>query len=398
MALTGKISIRKVIQVFLTLVTTTCCIAAMVSASTVEDAKCVKDVEVHIISGKKYHFVEEQKVEDKAINDRHIDVKATPMEKLDLRAMEQVLEADEWIAHAQIYIDNSRILHIFVTQRVPVARLFKQNGSTCYIDNALHTMGLAENFNFYTTVVTNVPELGNDSNSTAAKKQLLHLVHYIQADTFWSAQISQVVMDTNNTFELVPVMGDQKIIFGDTTLMVRKFTNLSAFYKKVLNRIGWDKYECLDLRFNGQVIASPSLPYKGPKDKDSANMNWLIAYVQQETRKDSIFASIDGKLSDFQKPKPMSPVVLMAVPGDKKAPVTAVAGKKDGGKNVKKESSKLNDRKKADDTHRKTDAVHKKQTDKKVTPARKEPEKKAATQKAPVKNNKENTPAKNIKK
>ena len=283
-----KISIRKVLQVFFTLVISTCCVIAMISASAVESDKKLSSIEVHIISGKKYHFVEEKQILDEAIRNRQIDIMHIPLSQLDIKTMERVLEHDPWIAHAQLYVDNNRVLKMIVTQRMPIARLFEQDGNSCYMDNTLSTMPLAPNFNFYTTVVTNVPPLNNDSASWVVKKQIATMVHTIQADTFWNVQISQVIFNPGNTFELLPVFGDQTILFGDTTRSKEKFNNLFAFYRKVLNRIGWDKYQKLDLRFKGQVIASPPLPYKGPVDKANVSMSWLSAYIAYEVRKDSL--------------------------------------------------------------------------------------------------------------
>jgi cell division protein FtsQ len=295
----------------------------MISASNIESNKPLSNVEVHIISGKKYHFIEETQILDEAINKRGIDIAHTPVGKIDIKAMEQVLEADPWVARAQLYVDNNRVLQMVVTQRIPVARLFEQNGTSCYMDNTLHTMPLAANFNFYTSVVTNVPPLGTDSMSWMIKKQIVTLLHTIQADTFWNAQVSQVVIDSDFSFELLPVLGDQLILFGDTSRAKEKLDNLYAFYKKVLNRIGWDKYEKLDLRFKGQVIASPSLPYKGPVDKANATMNWLSAFVETEVKKDSLAALAEnkGKGPDAgvakDEPKPEAKRDAAPVAGDK---------------------------------------------------------------------------------
>ncbi len=149
-----------------------------------------------------------------------------------------------------------------------------------------NTMPLSGNNIYYTSVITNVPELKTDSQSLVLKKQMISLVRKIQADTFWNTQVSQVVVDSAGMFELVPVLGDQRIIFGDVSNMNEKFNNLFAFYKNVLNHIGWDKYETLDLRFKDQVIASPSLPYKGPVDKAVVNMNWINSIVESEAKKE----------------------------------------------------------------------------------------------------------------
>ncbi len=287
MAEQRKISVRKILQMITTIIVSTGCVVAMVSASSIEDEKPVKDVAIHIRNDKKYHFIEQNEIMDLAINHRKINLARTPMSKLDIHGMEKVLLADPWVASAEVYIDNERILHMYVTQRIPVARLFQQDKSSYYIDSTMSIMPLSKNTVYYTTIVTNVPDLLEDSASNALKKRIVTLVRNIQADSFWNAQISQVIVDSAKMFQFIPVLGEQKILFGDLDGMKDKFSNLFAFYKNVLNRIGWDKYETLDLRFKGQVIASPAIPYTGPVDKAAVTMNWINSIVEVEAKSDS---------------------------------------------------------------------------------------------------------------
>ena len=304
-----KISVRKVLQVFLTVVVSLGCLIAIVSASRIEDAKKLSGVAVHIKNDKKYHFIEEKEIMDLAINNRDVDVMNTPMSQLDIKGMEQVIASDPWVAGVQVFIDNDKVLHMHVTQRVPIARIFQQDSKSYYMDGSLSIMPLSENYVYYTTVVTNVPELNNDSAGWAMKKEIAKLVSTIQQDTFWSAQISQVIADTAGTFVLMPVLGDQKILLGDTSRMKDKLDDLFAFYKNVLNRIGWDKYETLDLRFKGQVIASPSMPYSGPVDKAVSAMNWINSIIETEAKNDGK----DSAAAPAPVVKP-APVVHAAAP------------------------------------------------------------------------------------
>ena len=303
MAKKRKISIRKILQAAFTLVVAVCCIVAMVSASRMEENKLLTRIDVHIKSAKKYHFIEEKQILDEAINNRNIDAMHITVGKLDMQGMEQALKADPWVADAQLYIDNEKVLHMIVTQRLPIARIFEQGGYSYYLDSTLNTMPLSPNFIYYTSVVTNMPALKNDSAGRSVKVQVAKMVKAIQADTFWNAQISQVVVDSDNTFELIPVLGDQKIIFGDTSRIQDKLNNLYAFYKGVLNKIGWEHYETLDVRFKGQVVAMPALPNKGPVDKAIANMNWVNSIVETEARRDSLREAADPKqaLADPKK-------------------------------------------------------------------------------------------------
>lgn len=281
-----KISIRKILQVLLTITVAAGCIVAMVSASTIEGERPLKSLPViHISNDRKYHFIEQKEIMNLAIYNRNIDILHTPVSRLDAHGIEQAIMKDPWVADAQVFIDIDRMMHIYVTQRVPVARIFRKDGTSYYMDSTLHTMPLSDNYTYYTMVVTNAPEMNDDSSGIGLRKQIASLVKAINVDSFWSAQVSQVVIDSAGMFELIPVLGNQRILFGDTSAMKDKFSNLLTFYKNVLNRIGWDKYETLDLRFRNQVVAAPSLPYKGPVDKAIAKMNWITSIEVTEAQK-----------------------------------------------------------------------------------------------------------------
>lgn len=288
MAKKRKISVRRVLQVLLTLVVTTACVMGILSAARIEDNKRLTGIDIQIINGKKYHFLDEQDVKHMLVDNRHIDINQTPVGKLDIHVMENIITANPWVGEAQVYVDNNRLMHVNVTQRVPVARIFEANGNSYYVDTTLSDLPLSEKYVYYTTVVTNMPELKNDSLSRSLKAQVLKLVRFVEDDTFWNAQVSQIIVDSNYSFEVVPVLGNQRILVGDTSRLVEKFDNLFLFYKNILNRIGWDKYQTLDLRYKDQVVASPALPWKAPVDKALSNMNWVKSIIDMGAKKEGI--------------------------------------------------------------------------------------------------------------
>ena len=280
-----KISVRKIMQFVVTIIVAVGCVVAVAYASKSESVKYIKNVDVNIKNENKCHFIDKQQVMDLLVNDRHVDIKHIPAGKLDLHGMEEIVSANPWVGNSEIYVDNAHNLHINLTQRVPVARVFEEDGNSYYLDTALSTMPLSDNYIYYTTVVTNVPVLKDDSLSKSLKGQIVHFVRNIERDTFWNAQVSQIIMTPEHTFELVPVLGHQRILIGDTSLLQEKLSNLFAFYKSVLNRIGWDKYDVIDVRYKGQVVATPALPWNAPSDKAMSSMNWVKSIVGDDTSK-----------------------------------------------------------------------------------------------------------------
>lgn len=306
MAQAPKISVIKVLQVLFTFVMCTTCIVAMIGAASIEDDKTIDDrVEVRILGSKRYHALEEQQILNQAIVDRKVDLKRTPIGEMDLNGMEEALKKDPWILDAQCHIENKWIvnaagqkenqyyLHIDIEQRIPVARMFTKDNGSYYVDKGYHPMPLPKQFNFYTPVVTNVPYLGKDSLGDVIRQEILYVVNTLQRDSFWSAQSAQIVFNDQHKFELMPVAGNQRIILGDTSRLKDKLENVYLFYVHVLNKIGWDKYEVLDARFANQVVASPSLPYKGPVDKSAHDFDWVNSIVVTQARIDSVHQEAD---------------------------------------------------------------------------------------------------------
>ncbi len=275
-----KISWRRILQTVVTVVVVTACGFAIMSASGIQQKRKVHGVKISIVN-ERYGFIDKKEVK-KLLFESDINLSAKDLKTLSTYKIEQKITAIPWVAKAQVYVDNMRTLHVQITQRVPVARIFDRAGNSYYIDNMLDSLPLSDRYSHYTTVVTNVPVLKNDSVSSDLKGQLVALVRFVDKDSFWNAQVSQIMVNERNEFELLPVLGNQKIVFGDTTDMCNKFNNLFAFYGKVLNRVGWDKYEVLDLRFKNQVVASPALPWKAPVDKAAANMNWVKSIMDSD--------------------------------------------------------------------------------------------------------------------
>lgn len=297
-----KISTRRIIQTFVTILVTGACIVAVFSAAKVQDNKKIKGFEI-TIKNDKYQFIDKEEVKSILQNDAGVDVNKAGIGSINTSRMEKVMDANPWVEDAQVYIDNRKVVHVHIEQRVPVARLFDQSGASYYLDHTMKAMPLSDRYVHYSTVVTNVPVLNEDSSGDAMRAQIVAMVKYIERDSFWSAQISQIVCTDDKTFEVVPVLGNHRILIGDTSRLDEKFDNLYAFYKKVLNRIGWDKYEVLDVRYASQVVASPAVQWKAPADKAMSNMNWVKAVIGSDS-------AANSKSMAISKPVPQTAITI----------------------------------------------------------------------------------------
>ena len=320
MATKRRISIRKVLQAFVTLVVTTGCIVAVLAASQKQQVKTLNNIDLFVTNGNAYQFLNKQELFKDLVEEKGIKEKKTRLSKLDVKAIEAAAYRNQWVSKAQAYVDNQRNLHINVTQRVPVARIFYTSGQSLYLDTSLRLLPLSDMFTPYTTIVTNVPVRQSDSANKALRKQIIELVKFIEHDTFWSSQIDQIVVTDRSTFELIPVLGTHKIILGNTENLREKFDNLFAFYKNVLNKIGWEKYEVVDVRFKDQVVASPSLPWKAPSKNAISNMDWLKSIMGESANQAPKVAAATPAPTASAASKPKPPPAEPKQKQDKPAP------------------------------------------------------------------------------
>ena len=275
-----KISIRKVIQTLVTLVLLTGSAFAMIGTDKLHRNKKLTDVRLRLESPAGVRFLTLEDVRNMLFTSRHIQPLSLKVDALNERAMESILAANPWVKNAQVFTGANGIMHIILTQRVPIVRIFEEDGNSYYLDDSLQAMPLSNKYTHYTPVVTGVPHLLNDNAAMIAKGKIVGLIRFLNRHPFWNAQVSQVNMQVDGGFEFIPIVGNQKIILGDTDGIEEKLHNLMSFYNQIQNKIGWDKYTTIDLRFSGQVVASPSLPWKRPADAALTNMSWLKAIME----------------------------------------------------------------------------------------------------------------------
>jgi cell division protein FtsQ len=259
-------------------------------------------------------------------------IKGLPIENINLGMLEDKLRSDRWIANAELFFDNKQVLQVIVEEKEPVARIFTVSGSSFYIDSACKKLQLSEKLSARIPMFTNFPSDRSvlskpDSELLASAKEL---AMFIQSDDFWKAQVAQIDVTTSG-FEMIPTMGSHVVMLGKNGNWQQKFDRLFSFYKQVWTQVGFEKYEKLDVQFNGQVVAT----VKGakPAKVDSAKARMAYETILAEVKKlevDSIaaFAEPVRKL-DSSNGKATSPAKAKedethAAPVKKSAPQRAV--------------------------------------------------------------------------
>ena len=216
--------------------------------------KPCSDLKIEITGAEEHLFIDEKDVKD--LISKKADLSDKKVNEIDLRAIEKELEKTAWVKNAELFFDNKQVLQVRIEERQPIARVFTVQGKSFYLDSAGVRLPLSDKLSARVAMFTGFP---NSKDTMAASDSFLQngivkLGNYISADSFWRAQIEQVSITPQATFELIPAVGDQTIVFGNADNLQDKFLNLYTFYKKAWLQNGMNTYEKLDVRFKNQVV------------------------------------------------------------------------------------------------------------------------------------------------
>jgi cell division protein FtsQ len=172
--------------------------------------------------------------------------------------METTLDKYIWIRKARLFFDNNGILHVDVIERTPATRIFTNAGTSFYLDSEGVQLPVIAALPARLPVFTGYPSraVNHQGTDSLLTETILRLSGFIRGDSFWTAQIAQVNILPDRTFELEPEIGDHRVTFGDGNDIGPKFHRLFLFYSEVLSRTGFDKYQRIDVSYAGQVVAT----------------------------------------------------------------------------------------------------------------------------------------------
>lgn len=236
-------------------------------SSSRQDSKFCNELKIQIDTETGMHFITEDDV-IAALRNEGLNPIGLTMGEIDLRGMENALIQIPEIKRAEVYKNMNGEVGIKIYQRVPIARVFNQSGRNFYLDNEGFQMPVSEKYSPRVMVFTgniNDPatdlsarelDLNPELDKMYMADEIFQLAKYINDDEFWSAQIQQVHVNAVGEFELIPTVGNHRVIFGSLENMDGKFKKLFVFYKEGLNNTDWEKYDSVNVKYKHQIICT----------------------------------------------------------------------------------------------------------------------------------------------
>ena len=170
-----------------------------------------------------------------------------PKDNLDLKEMEFLLESNDMIKSAQVYLTVNGEVRTNIEQKQPIARVYSD--TTFYIDEDGLWMPLSPQHSARVPLVTGVVE---KEDLEAVYKMALK----IYKDPFLKTYITEIHQNETNEISLKMRLSDFEILVGPLENLDQKIKNLKAFYQKAKKDKVLDIYKTVNLQFDNQVVCT----------------------------------------------------------------------------------------------------------------------------------------------
>ena len=200
---------------------------------------------------------------------------------INIHDIENELKANPFIEYAKVYADMDGIITVRINQREPILRILNSENQDFYVDLNGLKIPTSENFTAEVLVANGLisEHFANkvDTLKTQLARDLYRTALFIRKDTLWNNQIEQIYVNTKKEIELVPRVGNHKIIFGNADSLEVKFRNLLAFYKKALPKVGWDTYKTINVKYANQIVCERTKVDSAKTTRANPDLQVIIA-------------------------------------------------------------------------------------------------------------------------
>ena len=169
--------------------------------------------------------------------------------QINTRNLEQYLKKFPQFEDVVCSFNTNGRLNVKVTPMVPELRVFEDSDSY-YINK--DGKRLTSKASFF----VDVPVASGKFNKTFTPADILPVTRFIANDPLLNKLIGMVHAEDEDNIILIPRIHGHVINFGDTNRLAEKKRALIAVYKKVFPYKGWNEYDTISVKFQGQVVAT----------------------------------------------------------------------------------------------------------------------------------------------
>ena len=170
-----------------------------------------------------------------------------PKEKLVLNTIEKVIEANEMVKSAQVYLTVNGELTSKIVQRRPIGRF--EGNSKFYLDDEGKRMPLSLSHSARVPIITG-------KLTGKGLEDVYKILKYINQDDFLRKNVIGIHIEDDEKYQLKFRMEQFVVNLGGIDNLEEKFNNFKAFYTKANSDETLEEFNVVSLEFNNQVVCT----------------------------------------------------------------------------------------------------------------------------------------------
>ena len=224
------------------------------------------DIDIRIDNSNGNFFVEEEDIFSMVYHEMDT-ILGRPISAIEAERLEHKINNHPSVSNAEVYKTIDGKLQVEVFQRTPIVRIFSTNGDSYYLDSTGKVMPPSDKYTSRVFVANgfindpfkkvshlNARTLADSIQKSVMIDDIFNMAEFIRTDPLWNAQIEQLYVNKELEIELIPRVGNHRIVVGDATNIKIKLDKLKVFYEKGLSKTGWNEYSVINLKFANQVV------------------------------------------------------------------------------------------------------------------------------------------------
>src|SRR5680860_895978 len=213
--------------------------------------KQFRAMEVYVQGTSDVYFVEEAEVLRLLENEFPGLKTGNPLGGISLGKMEDRVESHPFVKNSEVFKDLKGNIVIKIEQYRPVARIIRPMAADGYVSAEGVVLPTSPRHTSRVLILRGAlaDELLGQENLTKEYGDLMAMIHFIEQDEFWSAQIASLEIDRKKDINLYQQVGKQVIEFGKPIEIEEKFKKIALFYKEILPAKGWNTYDRVNVKY-----------------------------------------------------------------------------------------------------------------------------------------------------
>ena len=217
-------------------------------------------VNIVFIKDNQHHLITNDEVVD-LVKDLGLVEGVSIKKDIHVDQIEKTLRSHYAVDKAEVYFLNSGDLHINIFKKTPIARLLGNTSDVnYYLDYNGRLMKTSDSYvaklPIFSGEIFSINDEFEPKSSTLIISEIYEMSQLINNDAFLKSQIVQIHIRNNGYFELIPRIGNHKILFGSPENMEEKLNKIKLFYTKGPDPKELNLYDTLNVMYNDQIVCS----------------------------------------------------------------------------------------------------------------------------------------------